>query len=50
VVVTDSTKFEKRAFASIRPVNEIDVLITDSGIDKKIVKAFKSLGVEVVIV
>lgn len=50
VVVTDSTKFEKRAFASIRPVKEIDVLITDSGIDKKIVKAFKSLGVEVVIV
>lgn len=50
VVVTDSSKFEKRAFASIRPVSEIDVLITDSGLDKKIAKAFKSLGVEVVIV
>lgn len=50
VVVTDSSKFEKRAFASIRPISEIDVLITDNGIDKKIVKAFKSLGVEVVIV
>jgi DeoR family transcriptional regulator of aga operon len=50
VVVTDSSKFEKRAFASIRPVNEIDVLITDSGIDKKTVKDFKALGVDVVIV
>lgn len=50
IVVTDSSKFEKRAFASIRPISEIDVLITDSGIDKKVAKAFKSLGVEVVIV
>lgn len=50
IVVTDSSKFEKRAFASIRPVSEIDVLITDSGIDKKIAKGFKSLGVDVVIV
>lgn len=50
VVVTDSSKFEKRAFASIRPVNEIDVLITDSGLDKKTVKAFKALDVDVVIV
>jgi DeoR family transcriptional regulator of aga operon len=50
VVVTDSSKFEKRAFASIRPISEIDVLITDSGIDKKIVKEFRALGVEIVIV
>lgn len=50
VVVTDSSKFEKRAFASIRPIKEIDVLITDSGIDKQIVKDFRALGVEIVIV
>ena len=50
VVVTDSAKFQKRAFASIRPINEIDVLITDSGIDKKTVKEFKKIGVEVIIV
>jgi DeoR family transcriptional regulator of aga operon len=50
VVVTDSSKFQKRAFASIRPVNEIDVLITDNGVDPKIVKNFRALGVEVVIV
>jgi DeoR family transcriptional regulator of aga operon len=50
VVVTDSSKFEKRAFASIRPISEIDVLITDSGVDKKLVKNLRALGVEIVIV
>jgi DeoR/GlpR family transcriptional regulator of sugar metabolism len=50
VVVTDSTKFAKSAFASIRPISEIDVLITDDGIDSKIVKDFRALGVEIVIV
>ena len=50
VVVTDSSKFAKSAFASIRPISEIDVLITDDGIDSKIVKDFRALGVEIVIV
>lgn len=50
IVVTDSSKFEKRAFASIRPISDIDVLITDSGVDKKIVKNLRALGVEIVIV
>ena len=50
VVVTDSSKFQNRAFASIRPVSEIDVLITDDGIDKKTVEDFRTIGVEVVIV
>ena len=49
VVVTDSSKFSKRAFASIRPANEIDVLITDDGIDPKIAEQLRSLGVEIVI-
>ncbi len=50
MVVTDSSKFAKSAFASIRPISEIDVLITDDGIDPKIVKDFRALGVEIVIV
>lgn len=50
VVVTDSSKFAKSAFASIRPIREIDILITDSGIDQKIVQNFSDLGVEIVIV
>ena len=50
VVVTDSSKFAKSAFASIRPVNEIDILITDKGISKETVNAMMDAGVEVVIV
>jgi DeoR family transcriptional regulator of aga operon len=50
VVVTDSSKFKKSAFASICPINEIDVLITDDGIDPKTIKDFRALGVEIVIV
>lgn len=49
VVVTDSSKFSRRAFASIRPASEIDVLITDDGIDPKIADQLRSLGVEIVI-
>jgi DeoR family transcriptional regulator of aga operon len=50
VVVTDSSKFKKSAFASICPISQIDVLITDNGIDPKVVKDFRALGVEIVIV
>jgi DeoR family transcriptional regulator of aga operon len=50
VVVTDSSKFKKSAFASICPISAIDVLITDDGIDPKIIKDFRALGVETVIV
>lgn len=49
VVVTDSSKFSKRGFASIRPANEIDVLITDDGIDPVIADQFRSLGVDIII-
>lgn len=50
VVVTDSTKFGKRAFASIRPSSEIDLLITDDGVNSQTIKDFRALGVEVLIV
>jgi DeoR family transcriptional regulator of aga operon len=50
VVVTDSSKFKKSAFALICPISQIDVLITDNGIDPKVVKDFRALGVEIVIV
>jgi len=50
VVVTDSSKFSIRAFACIRPANEIDVLITDTGIDAGIARQFRQLGLEIIIV
>lgn len=49
VVVTDSSKFSKRAFATICPAEDIDVLITDDGIDPKIADQLRSLGVEIII-
>ena len=50
VVVTDSSKFAKSAFASIRPISEIDILITDNGIDNEVVNRMMDQGVEVVLV
>ena len=50
VVVTDSTKFAKRAFATISPISEIDTLITDDGVSPETVKEFRALGVEVIVV
>jgi DeoR family transcriptional regulator of aga operon len=50
VVVTDSSKFTKRAFATISPISEIDTLITDDGVSPQTVKEFRALGVEVIVV
>jgi DeoR family transcriptional regulator of aga operon len=50
VVVTDSSKFNKRAFASICPLSDIDVLITDHGIDPKTAEEIRAAGVEIVLV
>lgn len=49
IVVTDSSKFERSSFAVISPVSDIDTIITDSGLDPKIVKELEKGGVEVVI-
>lgn len=50
VVVTDSLKFSKRAFASICPLSEIDLLITDKGVDPKTADEIRAAGVEIVLV
>ncbi len=49
IVVADSRKFERRRFAFIGPISEVDTVITDSGIkDEDKVKLEKS-GVNVII-
>jgi len=48
VVVADSSKVGMTSPAVICPVGDIDVLITDDGISDEAVKAFTSLGVQVV--
>jgi DeoR family transcriptional regulator of aga operon len=32
IVVTDSSKFQRRGFAFIAPVNKINIVVTDKGI------------------
>jgi DeoR family transcriptional regulator of aga operon len=49
IVVTDSSKFQKRSFAFIAPVSEIDVVVTDSGIDFEEQKRLENAGVQVII-
>ncbi|MCW2780094.1 MAG: alkaline phosphatase [Marmoricola sp.] len=47
VVVADSTKLGRRAFCTICDTGRIDVLITDRAADPKVLRQFRSAGVEV---
>ncbi|GAA2371772.1 DeoR/GlpR family DNA-binding transcription regulator [Streptomyces cuspidosporus] len=48
VVVADSTKLGHRAFARICAIDEIDVLVTDTGAPDELVARFTEAGVRVV--
>lgn len=50
VVLADSTKFGKRGFGKICSLEEIDHVITDSGISDHTTKSLESMGVKVTIV
>ncbi|MFC6355057.1 DeoR/GlpR family DNA-binding transcription regulator [Luethyella okanaganae] len=50
VIVADSSKLGLTAFANICTVEEIDVLITDSGADARIIEEFRQAGIETVVV
>jgi DeoR family transcriptional regulator, aga operon transcriptional repressor len=47
ILLADSSKWGKSAFAKIAPLGEIDVLITDSGISKEAERAIQRFGIEV---
>jgi len=49
IVVADSRKFERRRFAFIGPISDIDVVITDSGIKEDDRKRLEKSGVEVIV-
>ena len=48
VVVADSSKLGRRAFARICGVDAIGTLVTDSGADEELTRAFTEAGVEVI--
>lgn len=50
IVVADSTKFGRRGFGRICGLDDIDEIITDSGIARHLVKDLEAMGVKVTIV
>ena len=48
VVVADSSKIGRRAFARICPVSEIDILVTDTGLTEDAAARFAETGVHVI--
>ena len=50
VAVTDSSKLMRRSLSVIAPVDEVDLLITDTAADAKCGEAIRARGVEVLLV
>jgi DeoR family fructose operon transcriptional repressor len=48
VILADHTKFNEDHFANFGAIQDIDVVITDSGIDAEIAAGFAAVGVDVV--
>ncbi|HUO35073.1 MAG TPA: DeoR/GlpR family DNA-binding transcription regulator [Candidatus Acidoferrum sp.] len=49
VAVVDHTKFERREFAQVCPVSDIDILVTDSGTDAKHLGLLREAGLELIV-
>jgi DeoR family transcriptional regulator of aga operon len=49
IILSDSSKFGKRGFGKICNLDEVDVIITDSGIPENTAKSIEELGIELII-
>lgn len=49
IVLSDSSKFERRGFAFIAPISKIDTVVTDKGIQPQHKAKLESMGVKVII-
>jgi len=49
VLVADSSKFEVVCFAGIAPMEELDILVTDTGLPQAGREAIEALGVQVIL-
>jgi DeoR/GlpR family transcriptional regulator of sugar metabolism len=49
IVVVDATKFEKAAFASIAPLQDLDILVTNAPPPAPLTAALKTAGVQLVV-
>jgi DeoR family transcriptional regulator of aga operon len=50
IVLTDSSKFERRGFAFIAPVNKITTVVTDKGLRPEHKAKLESVGIKVIVV
>jgi DeoR/GlpR family transcriptional regulator of sugar metabolism len=50
VVLADSSKFRRRGFSKIANIEDVDIIITDSGIPEAIARRIEELGVELIVV
>jgi DeoR/GlpR family transcriptional regulator of sugar metabolism len=48
IVVADGSKFNQVTFASIAPLSEIDVLVTDHTADRRMIKCIQDMGIDVI--
>ncbi len=48
IVVADGTKFNRVTFASIAPLSEVDVIVTDLSADKSTVHRLQDTGIELI--
>ncbi len=49
IAVFDSSKFNKRSFVLIAPVNKLNTVVTDEGIPPTMKRQLKSMGIEVLV-
>lgn len=49
VVLADSSKFGRRGFGHIAPLEEVDIIVTDDGISKEMREMVESMGIELII-
>jgi DeoR family transcriptional regulator of aga operon len=50
IVLCDSSKFDRRGFSRICSIDEIDQIITDSGISQHMLSTLRGRGIEVTVV
>ncbi|MDC7227636.1 MAG: DeoR/GlpR family DNA-binding transcription regulator [Spirochaetales bacterium] len=50
VMTADSSKYNLNGFVKILPLDKIDILITDDGLDSNIQKQISSLGIKLIVV
>ena len=49
IVLADSSKLGLRAVVNVCPLEDIDIVITDSSAPKQVVKALEQAGVQVIV-